>query len=105
MYKVCFYVPVEAVESVKNALFQAGAGKIGAYEGCAWQTLGEGQFLPLEGSKPVIGQPLHPQKVPEYKVEMVCSEENIRSVVKALYKVHPYEEPVYQIIRLEKIYS
>ena len=101
MYTICFYVPVKDAETVKNAMFKAGAGKIGHYCCCAWQTLGEGQFLPLEGSHPHLGIQFHLQKAEEYKVEMVCIEECIQDVIAALRMSHPYEEPAYQVIRVE----
>ena len=56
MFKLCFFVPESHVEQVKNAVFAAGAGRIGDYEHCAWQVLGQGQFRPLAGSNPFIGQ-------------------------------------------------
>lgn len=101
MYKIVFYVPVDNSEQVKNAMFKAGAGKIGDYCCCAWQVLGEGQFLPLAGSHPHIGEVHHLEKIAEYKVEMVCADESIQDVIAALNSAHPYEEPAYQVIRLE----
>lgn len=101
MYKLSFYVPVNDAEPVKNALFKAGAGKIGDYCFCAWQVLGEGQFMPLEGSRPYIGDIHRLEKLPEYKVEVVCADEYIEDVIAALNTAHPYEEPAYQVIRLE----
>ncbi|VAW69960.1 Bsu YqfO NIF3/CutA domain, partial [hydrothermal vent metagenome] len=55
MYKICVYVPEKSVETVKQALFDAGAGRIGNYDSCCWQTEGTGQFRPLAGSNPAIG--------------------------------------------------
>ncbi|OGT45735.1 MAG: NGG1p interacting factor NIF3 [Gammaproteobacteria bacterium RIFCSPHIGHO2_12_FULL_41_20] len=101
MFKICFYVPVTHTEQVKNAMFNAGAGKIGNYSHCAWQILGEGQFMPLTGSHAFIGSEGNLEKIAEYKVEMVCAEQSITSVIAALKKTHPYEEPAYQIIKLE----
>lgn len=101
MYKICFYVPITHVDQVKNAMFASGAGKIGNYSYCAWQILGEGQFMPLEGSNAFIGAQNYLEKVAEYKVEMVCDSQYIREVVAALKEAHPYEEPAYQIIKLE----
>ena len=77
MYKLCVYVPEEHCEAVKRALFEAGAGKIGDYDSCAWQTKGEGQFRPLKGSDPYIGQEGSVERVPEYKVELVCADQYI----------------------------
>ena len=74
MLSIQFYVPESHLEPVKNALFAAGAGKIGNYDCCAWQTKGEGQFRALEGSQPFLGQKGQIEKVSEWKVEMVFAE-------------------------------
>lgn len=95
--KICFYVPVKDLETVKTALFTAGAGRYPKYDSCCWQTLGEGQFRPLKGSQPHIGKQGVIEKVPEYKVEMICSEELISAAIQALKDSHPYEEPAYEI--------
>jgi hypothetical protein len=101
VYKLCFYVPVTHVEAVKAAIFAAGAGRVGNYDSCAWQVLGEGQFRPLAGSNPFIGTTGKSEIVAEYKVETVCEDAVIRAVVAALRAAHPYEEPAYQVWRLE----
>lgn len=101
MYKICFYVPIDHVDSVKNAMFKAGAGKMGGYSCCAWQTLGEGQFLALENSHPYLGKKFHLEQVKEYKVEMICAEEYIHDVMIAFRSTHPYEEPAFHVLRLE----
>lgn len=100
MYKLCFYVPVEYCEKVKAALFVAGAGKTNNYDYCAWQTLGTGQFRPLSGSKPFVGQEQQLKLVEEFKVELVCVEQYLKAVIDALKASHPYEEPAYQVIPL-----
>lgn len=102
MYKISFYVPETHLEEVKNALFAKGAGKVGHYSCCAWQCLGEGQFMPLEGSKAFVGERDRLEKVAEYKVEMVCQDACIREVVAALKKAHPYEEPGYDVVKVEE---
>ena len=101
MYKICFYVPENAVEIVKLAVFKAGAGRIGNYDSCCWQVLGTGQFRPLDNSNPTIGKQGHIETVSEYRVEMVCEDQVIRVVVEALRQSHPYEEPAYDVLRLE----
>jgi hypothetical protein len=103
MYKLCFFVPESHVESTKAAIFEAGGGRIGDYDSCAWQALGQGQFRPLAGSSPYIGSQDEVECVSEYKVEMVCSDELIESAVAALRLAHPYEEPAYEVYRLEDI--
>lgn len=100
MYKICFYVPDDSVELVKNALFRAGAGHIGNYDQCAWQVRGTGQFRPLDKSEPFIGQHNQLEKVSEYRVEMVCATTCIEAVICALHNSHPYEEPAYDVIQL-----
>ncbi len=101
MYKLCFYVPENATELVKNAVFEAGAGKIGDYDSCCWQTLGTGQFRPLENSNPYIGQKGQVESVTEFKVEMVCDDQFIKAAIEALKKAHPYEEPAFDVWKLE----
>lgn len=100
MYKICFFVPEEHAEAVKAAIFAAGAGKIGDYDSCCWQTAGQGQFRPLEGSQPYIGQQGQIERVREYKVEMVCAEGRMQAAIRALLDAHPYEEPAYDILAL-----
>ncbi|OEY65016.1 YqfO family protein [Marinobacter sp. X15-166B] len=103
MYKICFFVPERALETTKQALFDAGAGRIGDYDRCAWQVLGQGQFRPLQGSQPHIGSQDHLEVVSEYRVEMVCESAFIRQAVAALKAAHPYEEPAYEVYRLESL--
>lgn len=100
MYKLSFYVPESHLEAVKAAVFEAGAGHIGAYDHCSWQTLGQGQFRPLEGSQPFIGQTGTVEQVAEWKVEMVVADELIHDSVRALKAAHPYETPAYEVWRL-----
>lgn len=102
MYKLSFFVPDENLEQVKAAVFATGAGRIGNYDCCCWQVLGQGQFRPLEGSDPHIGQQGNVETVEEWKVELVCSDELIRQAVDAMKSAHPYEEPAYDVWRLEE---
>lgn len=103
MYKLAFFVPPSHVEQVKHALFAAGAGRIGAYDCCSWQVLGQGQFRPLDGSQPFIGRAGEVERVQEWKVELVVSDELIRQAVAALKDSHPYEVPAYDVWKLEDI--
>lgn len=103
MYKLAFFVPPSHVEQVKDALFAAGAGRIGAYDCCSWQVLGHGQFRPLDGSQPFIGQAGEVEQVQEWKVELVVSDELIWQAVAALKDSHPYEVPAYDVWKLEDI--
>lgn len=101
MYKFIFFVPKNYLEEVKNAVFAAGAGRIGNYKSCAWQVEGQGQFLPLSGATPFLGKVNHVEIVPEYRVEMVCEEHLMHHVIRAFKNTHPYETPAYEVIKLE----
>ncbi|MGH8434616.1 MAG: NGG1p interacting factor NIF3 [Pseudomonas sp.] len=103
MYKLCFYVPETHLDVVKNAVFAAGAGRIGAYDSCCWQALGQGQFRPLAGSQPFIGQAGLVEQVAEWKVELVVADELIHGAVKALRATHPYETPAFEVWRLSDL--
>ena len=102
-YQITFYVPKEYCEVVKNAMFEAGAGEIDNYEACAWQVLGEGQFRPMKGSNPFLGEQERLEKVAEYRVEMFCVGEKIKGVVEAMKHAHPYEVPAYGVVALETL--
>lgn len=103
MYQLVFYVPETHCEAVKSALFNAGAGKIGDYEQCAWQVLGKGQFRPLNNSKAFIGEVDKLEKLAEYRVEMVCDEMNIKSILTALIASHPYQTPAYSVLEIKTL--
>ncbi|MCF5706721.1 NGG1p interacting factor NIF3 [Pseudomonas syringae] len=102
MHKLAFFVPASHVDEVKSAVFAAGAGRIGDYDQCCWQVLGHGQFRPLDGSQPFVGQRGVVEQVEEWKVELVVADELIQQVVVALKQSHPYETPAYEVWRLEE---
>ncbi|PRY63461.1 hypothetical protein B0H98_10856 [Vreelandella songnenensis] len=103
MYKLTFFVPIDAAESVKEAVFETGAGRIGHYEACCFQTRGTGQFRPLEGADPHIGKVDTLEHVEEFKVELVCSDERIHAAIAALKLAHPYEEVAYDVWQLAEL--
>jgi len=100
MLKLIFFVPEADVEAVKNAVFAAGAGKLGHYDCCSWQVLGSGQFRPLAGADPHIGTVGGLEQVAEYRVEVLCEERCIQEAVAALVQAHPYEEPAWEVVAL-----
>lgn len=95
MYIIRCYVPESHVKKVKNALFESGAGKIGQYKSCCWQTSGLGQFMPMPGSDPYLGKINEVEEVKEVLLELVCSEEKLKTSLINMIKAHPYEEPAY----------
>ncbi len=102
MFKLCFFVPESHLEAVKMALFAAGAGRIGGYDSCSWQVLGEGQYRPLDGSQPFLGQQGQLHRLPEWKVEMVVANERVDASIEALKLAHPYETPAFELWRLDE---
>ena len=101
MYKLCFYVPVDSKERVKDALFAIGVGKFNNYECCSFETLGTGQFKPIGTANPYIGDIGKLERVSEYKIEMICPNEIIKQAVKTLKEAHPYEEVAYEVFKME----
>lgn len=103
MYKITFYVPESHLEAVKAALFEAGAGRMGDYDQCAWQVKGQGQFRPLPGSDPFLGEQGRLEAVEEYRVEMICADDRMQAAVAALRRSHPYETPAFDLVKLEPL--
>ena len=100
MLKLIYYVPDTHLDLTKTAVFNAGAGTIGNYEHCAWQVLGTGQFKPVKGANPFIGELDALEQIPEWRVETIVSEERASEVARALKASHPYEEPAFEFIQL-----
>jgi len=101
MLKLTIYIPDSHLEAVKAALFAAGAGAYESYDHCCWQVLGTGQFRPLTGSDPFLGEIGRVEQVPEWRVEMICLETAVSTVTQAIRDVHPYEVPAYDFVRVE----
>ncbi|WP_284140419.1 MULTISPECIES: Nif3-like dinuclear metal center hexameric protein [unclassified Virgibacillus] len=100
LYKLAVFVPKTHVDSVMDALSESGAGHIGNYSHCVFQTEGEGSFKPLEGTSPFIGKENQLEKVNEIKLETIVPEENVSRAVAAMLEAHPYEEVAYDIYLL-----
>ena len=98
--KLVVFVPAEALEAVRSALFAAGAGRIGDYERCSWYTEGTGTFLGREGASPAIGEAGREERVPEMRLETVFPATRHEEVVTALRRAHPYEEPAFDVYPL-----
>ena len=97
-FKIVVYVPYNNKDDVVSAIGEAFGGCIGNYSNCMFLSKGEGQFKPLEGSNPYIGSVGDIEKVKEYKIETIVTENNISNVLNAIYKTHCYEEPAIDII-------
>jgi hypothetical protein len=98
--KLVVFVPEEALDALRDALFAAGAGRIGAYERCSWYTSGTGTFRGGESTDPSVGERGREERVPELRLETVFPVERQREVVAALRAAHPYEEPAFDVYEL-----
>lgn len=101
--KIVFFAPSDNSVTIKDALFAIGCGVLGQYDNCCYSVEGSGTFRPLKGSSPFIGQINQVEQVEEERVEMIFPATLQRKVIETLYKVHPYEEPAFDIIKLENV--
>ena len=90
-YRLDFYVPASQVATVRNAVLDAGAGRLGHYTNCAWETSGRGQRM-IPGK---FGQPGSVLAGDEVKVEVIVAEDLLQNVVNVLLEKHPAEQPVF----------
>jgi hypothetical protein len=98
--KLVVFVPAEALDAVRDAVFAAGAGRIGAYERCSWYAEGTGTFFGTEGTDPAVGESGVEERVPELRLETVFPTDRHDEVVAALRGAHPYEEPAFDVYEL-----
>lgn len=99
-YKLVTFVPAEAVEKVSQAIFDAGAGRIGKYSACSYRSVGTGTFFGEEGTHPAVGQSGRLEQAAEIRLETVVPISRISAVVEALRESHPYEEPAFDLNQL-----
>lgn len=98
--KLVVFVPVDHMETVRQAINEAGAGFIGNYSDCSFRTRGTGTFKPQPGTSPFIGTTGQLEEVNEYRLETIVPEKNIQTVISNMKKVHPYEEVAYDLYPL-----
>jgi hypothetical protein len=98
--KLVWFVPADALDATRDAVFGAGGGKIGAYERCSWYTAGTGTFFGGETTDPAVGMKGQEERVAELRVETVVPRDRLEAVVAALRAAHPYEEPAYDVYSL-----
>jgi hypothetical protein len=98
--KLVVFVPAEALDAVRDAVFAAGAGRIGEYERCSWYTAGTGTFLGGPDTSPVVGERGVEERAPELRLETVFPAERQAEIVAALRAAHPYEEPAFDVYAL-----
>ena len=98
--KLVVFVPPAALDAVRDAVFAAGAGRIGAYERCSWYGEGTGTFLGGDDAAPAVGRRGVEERVPELRLETVFPADRHDDVVAALRAAHPYEEPAFDVYEL-----
>jgi hypothetical protein len=103
LHKLVWFVPREALEDTREAVFAAGGGRIGDYQRCSWYTAGTGTFLAGEGADPSIGRVGREERVSELRVETVIPAERAKEIVAALRKAHPYEEVAFELYPLVEL--
>lgn len=99
--KLVIFTPLSHAEVVREALGNAGAGKIGNYDFCSFSTRGVGRFRGNENSNPSIGEAMNYESVEEEKIEVVVPRAILKNVIEAVKKVHPYEEMAFDVYPLE----
>jgi dinuclear metal center YbgI/SA1388 family protein len=99
--KLVVFVPDSDLARVSDALFAAGAGRIGEYRECSFRLAGTGTFHGSDASNPTIGQKGRREEVSEWRLEVVCPEARITDIVTAMRKAHSYEEPAFDLYPLE----
>ena len=98
--KLVWFVPEESLDATRDAVFEAGGGRIGDYERCSWYAIGTGTFFGGAGTEPALGESGREERVAELRVEVLVPEGRIRDAVVALRLAHPYEEPAYDVYPL-----
>lgn len=99
-FKLVTFVPPAQLDTVANALFAAGAGRIGEYEQCSYRLSGEGTFFGTESTNPAVGRKGRLELVEETRIEVIVPQRSLPDVVTALRRSHPYEEPAFDIYPL-----
>jgi hypothetical protein len=103
--KLVTFIPVESVEKVRTAVFDAGAGHIGNYDYCGYNLEGTGSFRGGEDTNPYVGEKGHVHYEKEIRFETIFPGWLQTKIIKALFEAHPYEEVAYDIYPLENTFE
>jgi hypothetical protein len=94
-YKIVVTVPEDEADKLREAIGNAGGGKVGNYIHCSFSVKGTGRFLPIDGAKPTIGQVGQLGEVAEERIEITCDSESVKAIIAAIREAHSYEEPAH----------
>ena len=97
LVKIVVFVPEDNADEIRQALGEAGAGKIGEYSFCSFSLKGVGRFKPSDGANPHIGQAGELESVDEERIEVACDKEQAPEIIRVIKGIHPYEEVVIDI--------
>jgi dinuclear metal center YbgI/SA1388 family protein len=100
-HKIVVFIPRSSVAPVRDAMASAGAGVIGDYERCSYMLEGRGTFFGSDATNPAVGERGRLEEVEEVRLEMVCGRGSLARAIEALRGAHPYEEPAFDVHRLE----
>ena len=103
MYKLEIYAPESALEDIRKALLEMDAGRLGNYKGCLSYYPVTGVWFSGENTNPAIGSPGEWSREPEIKIEVNVENTNVEKTVEAIRKVHPYEEPLINVVQLSPL--
>jgi hypothetical protein len=95
--KIITTSPREYADAIRQALADAGAGKIGEYRDCSFSIVGQGRSRPTDDADPYIGRAGKLEVIEEEQISVVCDCSQARHVIAELRRVHPYEEPIVEI--------
>ena len=98
--KIVVFVPLEHTEKVRNAMFYAGAGRLGEYSSCSFNTPGQGTFKAGNAANPYVGAIGEMHTENELKIEALCEKQDLNRIIHAMIQSHPYEEVAYDVYPL-----
>ena len=102
-YKVVITVPEDEADKLREAIGNAGGGKVGNYIHCSFSVKGIGRFLPVDGANPAIGKVGQSEEVVEERIEVSCDSDSLNTVIAAIRATHSYEEPAVDVYELRDI--
>src|SRR3989338_2931761 len=100
-HKIVVYVPLDHADKIREAVGNAGGGRLGKYSFCSFSVQGIGRFKPEEGAHPHIGEVGKLEQVEEERIEITCDTTIVGNVLAAIKRTHPYEEIVMDVWPLE----
>ncbi|MFH1444724.1 MAG: hypothetical protein ABIG34_05055 [Candidatus Peregrinibacteria bacterium] len=101
MYLLVVIAPVTHADAIRKAMAAAGAGRIGNYDSCSFSNRGTGRFRPNDDALPAIGLAGRLEEVEEERIEVAVLDDDLKAVLKAIVKAHPYEEPAIYVLPME----